>query len=99
MERACRIRQGGADRRRFIFQFPRRWHAGAEKRCNSRRLVEIRAYFVLSHEQLIGRSACVAWVTEAPALTEAAIMAASMISASASVAPALRALPVWISMQ
>src|SRR5438132_8825174 len=41
--------------------------------------------------------ACVACVTAAPARREAATIAASTISAS--VAPALRALPLWISMQ
>jgi|ERR1035441_2184035 hypothetical protein len=41
--------------------------------------------------------ACVAWMTAAPARREAATIAASTISAS--VAPALRALPLWISMQ
>ena len=41
--------------------------------------------------------ACVAWVTAAPARRAAATIAASTISAS--VAPALRALPLWISMQ
>src|SRR6266487_4165366 len=41
--------------------------------------------------------ACVAWVTAAPARRAAATIAASTISAS--VAPALRALPLWMSMQ
>src|SRR2546422_9770142 len=41
--------------------------------------------------------ACVACVTAAPARRAAATIAASTISAS--VAPALRALPLWISMQ
>src|ERR1043166_3155032 len=40
---------------------------------------------------------CVACVTAAPARSEAATIAASV--SSASVAPALRALPVWMSMQ
>src|SRR6266568_8497089 len=44
-----------------------------------------------------GDSACVACVTAPPARNAAATIAAS--TNSASVAPALRALPLWISMQ